>query len=251
MPKPPTLQRRRNRASSSDAVGRGGIAAPRLSSGGPSVKHRTFFWFILPSLAAMTLFIALPIVSVFTQSLFVEPEQVIVTTENCGPFGCEKATSVDVEATQKLRDEQPLGRFNGLGTYLDRSHLAVAELGAAWTASTGWSDFLDQAMNLPFYRALAFTLTYTFLVTPLVILFGLLIALFGRLILLAWEAAREVGSAGWVALGLLAALLLDALTRASFTGFPTAYLSLLIVGVCLATAREARVERSRAASATG
>lgn len=177
MPKPPTLQRRRNRASSSDAVGRGGIAAPRLSSGGPSVKHRTFFWFILPSLAAMTLFIALPIVSVFTQSLFVEPEQVIVTTENCGPFGCEKATSVDVEATQKLRDEQPLGRFNGLGTYLDRSHLAVAELGAAWTASTGWSDFLDQAMNLPFYRALAFTLTYTFLVTPLVILFGLLIAL--------------------------------------------------------------------------
>lgn len=79
----------------------------------------------------------------------------------------------------------------------------------------------------------------------------LLLALFGRLLLLAWAATREVGSAGWVALGLLAALLLDALTRASFTGFPTAYLSLLIVGICLASAREARVERSRAASATG
>ena len=32
-------------------------------------------------------------------------------------------------------------------------------------------------MNLPFYKALAFTLTYTFLVTPFVIIFGFLIAL--------------------------------------------------------------------------
>ena len=42
------------------------------------MKHKTFFWFILPSLAAMTLFIALPIVSVFIQSLFVGHEQVLV-----------------------------------------------------------------------------------------------------------------------------------------------------------------------------
>ena len=32
-------------------------------------------------------------------------------------------------------------------------------------------------MNLPFYKALAFTLTYTFFVTPFVIIFGFLIAL--------------------------------------------------------------------------
>ena len=52
------------------------------------MPHRTFFWFILPSVIAMTLFIAMPIVSVIVQSLYVEHEQVLVVTENCGPFGC-------------------------------------------------------------------------------------------------------------------------------------------------------------------
>ncbi len=31
-------------------------------------------------------------------------------------------------------------------------------------------------MNLPFYKAMAFTLTYTFIVTPLTIIFGFIIA---------------------------------------------------------------------------
>ena len=52
------------------------------------MKHRTFFWFILPTLSAMILFIALPIVSVFIQSLYVQHEQVLVVSESCGPFGC-------------------------------------------------------------------------------------------------------------------------------------------------------------------
>ena len=78
------------------------------------MKHRTFFWFILPTLSAMILFIALPILSVFVQSLFVGHEQVLVESESCGPFGCTKTTSVDTEATEKLREEQPLGQFNGL-----------------------------------------------------------------------------------------------------------------------------------------
>jgi ABC-type sugar transport system permease subunit len=43
-----------------------------------AMKHRTFFWFILPALSAMVLFIALPIVSVFIQSLFVQHEQVLI-----------------------------------------------------------------------------------------------------------------------------------------------------------------------------
>ncbi|MFL2823269.1 MAG: sugar ABC transporter permease, partial [Paracoccaceae bacterium] len=35
------------------------------------MKHRTFMWFIFPSLTAMVLFIALPIVSALIQSFFV------------------------------------------------------------------------------------------------------------------------------------------------------------------------------------
>lgn len=141
------------------------------------MPHRTFLWFILPSLAAMLLFIALPIGSVFVQSLFIEHEQVVITSENCGPFGCTKSVTIDRAATEALREEAPLGRFNGLGTYLNRSHLAVSELGAAWSRSPSWGSFFGEVMNLPFYRAFVFTLTYTFLVTPLVILLGLAIAL--------------------------------------------------------------------------
>lgn len=141
------------------------------------MPHRTFFWFILPSLTAMILFIALPLVSVVIQSMFVEHEQVLVITENCGPFGCTQETSVDVEATQKLRDAEPLGQFNGLGTYFDRGHLATAEVAEIWSNRTSFRSFLSDLYNLPFYRAMAFTLSYTFIVTPLVIVLGLMIAL--------------------------------------------------------------------------
>ena len=141
------------------------------------MKHRTFFWFILPTLAAMLLFIALPIVSVAIQSLFVEHDQVLIEVENCNPFKCETSLSVDQEATAALREAAPLGRFNGLGTYTNRNHLAVNELGEAWDASATWGAFVTKLLNLPFYKALIFTLTYTLVVTPFVLFFGLLIAL--------------------------------------------------------------------------
>jgi hypothetical protein len=67
----------------------------------------------------------------------------------------------------------------------------------------------------------------------------LLLTLFARLFLLSGRAAAKDSGAGWVALALLVCLLLDALTRASFTGFPTAFLGLLLVGIALAAAREA------------
>ena len=38
----------------------------------------------------MVLFITLPIVSVVVQSLFVQHEAVLITVENCDPFGCSK-----------------------------------------------------------------------------------------------------------------------------------------------------------------
>lgn len=69
---------------------------------------------------------------------------------------------------------------------------------------------------------------------------GLLVqlALLGRLIFLARSAAVRGSDAGWMTLGVLAVLLLDAVTRASFTGFPSAFLGMLIVGVSLAAVAE-------------
>ena len=125
----------------------------------------------------MILFIALPIVSAFVQSLFVQHEQVLVVSKSCGPFGCNETTSIDLEATEKLRQGEPLGKFNGLGTYLNRSHLAFSEVGNAWANSETLTDFWDEVLNLPFYGALTFTLTYTAVVTPIVLILGLAIAI--------------------------------------------------------------------------
>jgi len=141
------------------------------------MPHRTFLWFILPSLVAMLLFIAAPIASVIMQSLHQQHEQVLITVENQGPFGTTTSTQVDQEATQALRDAEPLGRFVGLDVYKDRAHLATSEVGLAWEQSDGIGAFVDRLMNLPFYRALIFTLVYVAVVTPLTILLGLGVAL--------------------------------------------------------------------------
>ena len=124
----------------------------------------------------MLLFIASPIVSVVTQSLYTAHEQVIVEVENCGPFGCTTAQAVDQEATAALRDAEPLGKFSGLDIYKDRNHLAIDEVKTAWIEADGLPDFGAALMNLPFYDALVFTLTYTAIVTPLTLILGFAIA---------------------------------------------------------------------------
>lgn len=141
------------------------------------MRHSTFFWFFLPTGLAMLLFIAFPIVSVVIQSVYSPHEAVLKIVENCGPFKCEEATVIDQEATAELRAAKPLGRFVGLDIYFDRGHLAVQEVRELWATAPDWGAFFNRLGNLPFYRAMAFTLTYTFVVTPLLIALGLIIAL--------------------------------------------------------------------------
>jgi len=137
------------------------------------MKHSTFFWFFLPTGLAMLLFIAFPIISVIIQSVYTPHDAVLISVETCGPFGCTQETSIDQTATAALREAQPLGK----GVYADRGHFAVSEVGAAWRTSATMGQFLSTIYNLPFYRAMAFTLTYTFASVPLVIVLGFMIAL--------------------------------------------------------------------------
>ena len=141
------------------------------------MSHRAFFWFILPSALAMILFIALPIVSVVVQSMHIEHPKVMAEVETCGPFSCTTEMRVNVEATEELRAEKPLGKFIGLDTYFNRSHLAVNEVKQLWQKNSGVTSFVKDLYNLPFYKALAFTLVYTFVVTPLVLMFGFCVAI--------------------------------------------------------------------------
>ena len=141
------------------------------------MPHGTFAKFVWPSFLAMLLFIALPIASVAMQSFFVEHEQVMREVENCGPFKCTTTLQVDVEATNALKQEAPLGRYNGFGTYGNRGHLAFAEVAEIWNTTDSMRAFVGGLYNLPFYKALFFTISYTAIVTPLVIVFGLFVAL--------------------------------------------------------------------------
>ena len=142
------------------------------------MPHRTFLAFILPSILAMLLFIATPIVSFAIQSLYVAHNKILVTSETCQPLGgCVKETRVDSDATQKLRREHPLGKFNGLGIYVDHNHLAFSDISAIISTNAGLSDAASRIYDLPFYRALVFTLIYALTVTPLAMALGFVIAL--------------------------------------------------------------------------
>lgn len=127
---------------------------------------------------AMLLFIALPIGSIIVQSLYVEHDKVMTTSETCQPLSpCVTETVVDAAATAELRRDQPLGKFNGFGTYTDRNHLAFREVGAIFAANDGPGDIVAQIFNLPLYKALIFTISFTAVVTPLAMLLGFAIAL--------------------------------------------------------------------------
>ena len=78
---------------------------------------------------------------------------------------------------------------------------------------------------------------------------GLLLALLARIAVLAWQAAKRGDRSGWLALGLLTVIMLDALTRESLTGFPTAYIGMLVIGLAVATWGPA--QRAPAAAGTG
>ena len=71
----------------------------------------------------------------------------------------------------------PPGASTALAPTTNASHLAFDRIGRIWQQTDSWPEFLDQAMNLPLYKALIFTLCYTFIVTPFVIVLGFLIAL--------------------------------------------------------------------------
>jgi uncharacterized membrane protein YhaH (DUF805 family) len=65
-----------------------------------------------------------------------------------------------------------------------------------------------------------------------------LLILLGRLVLLARRAVARGRPEGWLALAIVLSLALDAVTRESFTAFPTAFLGLLLTGLALAAASD-------------
>jgi O-antigen ligase len=128
--------------------------------------------------------------------------------------------------------EWPLGRGVGeVGTAATRATYTIAPRGAA--------DAQTSAVDSGYLATIA---------DVGVVGVAVLVALFARLLALAGRAIRRGHDEGWLAAAFLTVLLLDAVTRASFTGFPTAFLGLLLVGVALASARDVDEWRARHAA---
>ena len=135
------------------------------------MKPRVFFAFVAPSLALMILFIALPLVVVFVQS-FQVTQQVYkqVTVETCTPgFLTQTQNCVQETKSQAVlgEDGKPVveTRFVGFANYLEL--LKPQAVASAFAAGGGGFAAL---LNIDFYKALRFTLTFTFVTLPLVTL---------------------------------------------------------------------------------
>ncbi|MEL6103206.1 MAG: sugar ABC transporter permease [Pseudomonadota bacterium] len=138
------------------------------------MKFSTFAAFVGPSVFMMLLFIAFPLVSVFSQSFYVtQTIYETVTVETCTP-GFLTQTCVTEEKPVPVLDEdgEILTKtiFVGLQSY--RNVLELERAAAAIRAGS-WSAF----QTIDFWKALRFTLTFTLITLPLVIVMGLLIAL--------------------------------------------------------------------------
>lgn len=137
------------------------------------MNFRTFAAFVGPSVFMMLLFIAFPLVSVFSQSFYVtQPIYETVTTETCTPGFLTQTCVTEEKSIPKLGEDGKIilqTKFVGLQSYRN-----VLELERAWTAlSEGkWRAF----QSIDFWKALRFTLTFTLITLPIVIVAGLTIA---------------------------------------------------------------------------
>ncbi len=138
------------------------------------MRSRTFAWFIAPSVTMMLVFIAFPLVSVFWGSFrLTQPVTEVVTVETCTP-GFTGQTCVQETKTRPVLGED--GRvmtetsFVGLQNYAN-----VVEPARAWAALAAGD--LGALLSIDFWRALRFTLSFTFITLPLVLAVGLGLAL--------------------------------------------------------------------------
>ncbi len=138
------------------------------------MKFKTFAAFVGPSIFMMLLFIAFPLISVFSQSFYLtQPIYEVIEVETCTP-GFTTQTCVTEEKSIPQLDEHgkiiKVTKFVGLQSYRN-----VLELERAWDAlsSGSWRAF----QTIDFWKALRFTLTFTLITLPLNIGLGLIIAL--------------------------------------------------------------------------
>ncbi len=138
------------------------------------MRFKTFLAFVGPSLFLMLIFIAAPLVMVFWNSFHVtQPIYERVEVETCTPGFLKTTCTTSVKQQPVLGDDGKVvteTTFVGFESYLnvlEPERLRTALANRDWNAVN----------NIDFWKALRFTLVFTMLTMPMVIVVGLLIAL--------------------------------------------------------------------------
>ncbi|MEL7215335.1 MAG: sugar ABC transporter permease [Pseudomonadota bacterium] len=140
------------------------------------MRAKTFWMFVGPSVFLMLTFMAFPLISVLVQSFQLTQNVFEETTiETCTP-GFLTQTCVTETALRPVLDDDgeivTTTTWVGLDTY--RTVLAPEAVSAAFSDQ---GNGLAEVLTIPFYKALRFTITFTLITLPLVIITGLAIAL--------------------------------------------------------------------------
>ncbi|PWW01931.1 carbohydrate ABC transporter membrane protein 1 (CUT1 family) [Hoeflea marina] len=138
------------------------------------MRRQTFWKFVGPSIFLMVLFIALPLASVFWQSFFHSvPSVESVEVETCSP-GFPTQICETVLKSRAVLDEngRPVTTTHFVGLDFYRS---VVEPDVVWQAFSSGNP--AAILRIDFWRALRFTVTFTFITLPFVLGLGLAIAL--------------------------------------------------------------------------
>ena len=138
------------------------------------MRFRVFFWFVLPSVVMMVAFIAAPLVMVFINSVQVtQPVMEQVEIESCTP-GFSGETCTTSTETRPTLDED--GNVITQTRYVGfQSYARLMEPAQAFAAVT--TGKIGQFLQIDFWGALRFTLTFTLLTLPLIVIVGLSIAI--------------------------------------------------------------------------
>ncbi|MDE0456680.1 MAG: sugar ABC transporter permease [Chromatiales bacterium] len=138
------------------------------------MKFKTFAAFVGPSLALMLVFIAAPLIGVLWQSFHLtQPVFETVEVESCTPTFTGQVCTTELKTRPVLdANGRTVTETTYVGVQSYRNVLEPDRLREA-IANDRWLDIL----NIDFWAALRFTLTFTLITLPLILLFGLGIAL--------------------------------------------------------------------------
>ena len=138
------------------------------------MKKRDFYFFVVPSLLMMFLFIAVPLAIVFKQSFYITQNVFEkIEVETCTPGFLKQICETKIESKPKLDENGnviEVSIFVGFENYKNLLQINKFK-NAVYNLS------LNEIEKINFWKAFRFTISFCLITLPLVIFLGLLIAL--------------------------------------------------------------------------